>query len=610
MKTQDFMYEMQNTSAVFGRHGKCRVVFSGKQAYTDGDTINLPALPHGVTLTNEQVRIMRGYVDHEAGHLRHTDWNDAKKFFDQCKKDNMPLLKDVANVVEDIRIEDRVMQEYSGSKKNLSATAENIYKNYVDAIASGEMDLSNEALQVITALQIMGREDYAGEYSDKLMDILPEKIKEVASEFARMSRECETTQDAINLAKKIYEYINQFEDKTQQEQELPGNGDGEGTQAPDLDMDNLGDEPSRRSNSERDWSDSDQRDLVKASKSGSTKNIPKDAMPTRSQGRIKDSPEEDINGWPNLPEWKGDHNANYKVFSTERDEVFSRKSVNKRSCPRKEQFESVDPTPYNEKLGEMQSHVHVMKARLQRVLASKEARDWDAARQMGRLDSKRLTAAYNRSPSVYKVRKDREELDTAVHLMIDLSGSMHGQKAIMATKSVIAFAECLEGSPISYQISGFYNGRDVPGDHSGMYHRYEELNLFVFKGWRDRLHDVKPIVGSIEEFVGGNNSDQCAIEWAYQELRVQPNKRKVLMVFSDGHPACHTDYGRDSLVKNLRARIEELQKTNVECIGVGIHSEAVEEIYPRHALVTDLNDLSGVVFKQLSDVLLKGKVSL
>ncbi len=64
MKAHEFRHEMQQTAAVFGRQSNVKVTFSGDGAYTDGETVNIPSLPDQATLTDDQVRILRGYVDH------------------------------------------------------------------------------------------------------------------------------------------------------------------------------------------------------------------------------------------------------------------------------------------------------------------------------------------------------------------------------------------------------------------------------------------------------------------------------------------------------------------------------------------------------------------
>ena len=106
-----------------------------------------------------------------------------------------------------------------------------------------------------------------------------------------------------------------------------------------------------------------------------------------------------------------------------------------------------------------------------------------------------------------------------------------------------------------------------------------------------------------------------AVLWAAQELKTRPEKRKFLFVFSDGQPANSThnvryedEYG--VLTKALKEGIDTITKDGVECVGIGILTSHVEDIYPRSVTISNVKDLSGSTFTQLSNLLTGGKVRL
>ena len=80
MKSHDLVHEIQNTAAVFGRNKEVNVVFEGERAYTNGNEIVLPSLPGDLNFDKATSMVFRGYIDHEAGHVRHTDFEEEKKF--------------------------------------------------------------------------------------------------------------------------------------------------------------------------------------------------------------------------------------------------------------------------------------------------------------------------------------------------------------------------------------------------------------------------------------------------------------------------------------------------------------------------------------------------
>jgi cobaltochelatase CobT len=105
-----------------------------------------------------------------------------------------------------------------------------------------------------------------------------------------------------------------------------------------------------------------------------------------------------------------------------------------------------------------------------------------------------------------------------------------------------------------------------------------------------------------------NNADRDAILWALNTLRQRDEKRKVLMVLSDGHPANHTiDVSGAELTRHAREAVKWGTSKGIECVGIGIMSRAVSEIYPDHVVVQDINELSTTAFRKFTQILLRGK---
>lgn len=78
-------------------------------AMTNGKTIRLPALPLDEP---RLVPLVRGYIDHECGHIRATT-------FDVLAHENRPLVRALTNILEDVRIEKVMSDEYPGCRYNL-----------------------------------------------------------------------------------------------------------------------------------------------------------------------------------------------------------------------------------------------------------------------------------------------------------------------------------------------------------------------------------------------------------------------------------------------------------------------------------------------------------
>ncbi len=66
--TRAVMRSLPLVASVLGRKYGVKVEMGGAEAYTDGKTIHLPAMPSEVPDT--LLAMVRGFLDHEAGHVQ------------------------------------------------------------------------------------------------------------------------------------------------------------------------------------------------------------------------------------------------------------------------------------------------------------------------------------------------------------------------------------------------------------------------------------------------------------------------------------------------------------------------------------------------------------
>jgi cobalamin biosynthesis protein CobT len=86
-------------------------------------------------------------------------------------------------------------------------------------------------------------------------------------------------------------------------------------------------------------------------------------------------------------------------------------------------------------------------------------------------------------------------------------------------------------------------------------------------------------------------------------LRKRPEERKVLFVLSDGYPAHMSDASNTEIVRHCKEAIKTGKKDGIECIGIGICSDAVTKIYDQNVVVHDVAELSSSVFMTLTKLL-------
>lgn len=613
-KGHELVHEIQQTAAVFGRNQEATVVFEadGHQAATDGKEITLPSLPDNLEFNHEEVMTMRGLLDHEAGHLRHTNM-DAWQAFGETQSEQALA---IANCLEDIRIEDRIMKEYPGAQKNLTVMRE----------ASGEKELeylkaNEEMFTTITAPAIQnaiiraGTREYTGANNEAMWDMTPDRFKAWGTKFSEEAKACKNVEEVLNLALAIEKLLEESS-TNQPPKPMPEDGEDDSSGA-GLD----GNPADFKFDKDGDYTEGKPRRDRKST--GKLKDKQGNPMLDGPIESVKEALQSKVDKYMKEVKPTG---TDYRILTDRYDEVFSKTSTNKRKDRRKKLLEETPAVDYEKAKSNLGGLVNTMKAKLRRALMAKESRDWDFAREFGKLDTRRLVAGSLGSPTVYKQRKERMEMDTAVHFLIDLSGSMGGEKIRVATDATIAFAECLEGTQIRYQISGFDNSGNPGGNYYNLvdnarrsrskYHRIEPLNLFKFKEFGQSLQLSKGCIASIRYCASGNNSDRDAVIWAYHELLQRPEKRKILFVLSDGQPANETinvtdGYSeRGPLVKGLKNAIDECGQNGVECVGIGILTDHVKTIYPKSVSIKKVEDLSGAIFNQLSNLLTGGKVRL
>jgi cobalamin biosynthesis protein CobT len=101
-----------------------------------------------------------------------------------------------------------------------------------------------------------------------------------------------------------------------------------------------------------------------------------------------------------------------------------------------------------------------------------------------------------------------------------------------------------------------------------------------------------------------NNVDGECVEIAGMRVLRRKEKGKILIVLSDGNPACYTsDY--DGLNMHLKKTVENMTRAGVNMIGIGIESSAVTDFYPKSMVINNVNDLPPLIMRELRLLLAK-----
>jgi cobalamin biosynthesis protein CobT len=598
MKTDLFQHEVTQTSAVFGRKSDVKVVFEGDGARTDHQTIQLPSLPLGVEIDDKSQKIIRGYSDHEAGHVRHTD----RKVIEANEKLLLanPKLHQVWNALEDVWLERRVIDEYPGAVENIRETAASVDGAALRQFKEGDEVWKDDKFVAPAAITWEGRRDYGHEEGKRCLERVSDEVRAHAAVWVQALDACRNTADVMELAKWVHGELAEPLPETPKMPPPPG-GKGEGGKK--------------------------KEDKGKKPEGGKPGDEPGEAEHKpggRPDGEhmkfdMKDAVESEVKG---LVE-KGGRGA-YRPYSLAGDKFHTRFDASDKYAPSQSygpQMRAIaqdKPNRYQQRLADVSGNLNVVRRKLERSLMAKMNRSWSGGHVHGRLDAKRLVSAYRGGETVYKLRDPAPELDTAVSILVDLSGSMRCDKADLAANVCVVLAEVLSKSGVPFEITGFNNQSDpvlvdkrgvrkkghwsdVEHAHPG-FDRYEPLDIYVFKAFDERFSEAKPYIAQIDRWADGNNSDSEALLMVVPRLEARHEKRKVFMVLSDGLPEF---YGKsDKGARHLKQVVDGMQARGIECIGIGIRSEAVSRYYPRYVVVNRLEDLGKHAVDQLAKVLL------
>ena len=253
--------------------------------------------------------------------------------------------------------------------------------------------------------------------------------------------------------------------------------------------------------------------------------------------------------------------------------------------------------------------------RLQRLLLAQSERYWEYELEEGLINNARLPQAVIAPdfPYLYKQERVSPERETIVTLLIDNSGSMRGRPITIAALSADLLARTLERCGVKVEILGFTT-REWRGGDSRKYWmqhgkpllpgRLNDLRHIIYKAANQPLGRTRRNLAlMLKEGILKENIDGEALLWAYQRLMARPERRRILMVISDGAPVDDSTLSLNSgdyLDRHLREVIAMIQtRSPVELLAIGIGHDVSR--YYRHAVtINDVDQLGETMLREMT----------
>jgi cobalamin biosynthesis protein CobT len=279
--------------------------------------------------------------------------------------------------------------------------------------------------------------------------------------------------------------------------------------------------------------------------------------------------------------------------------------------------------PLDEQTRKMTS---VMRKDIERMMAA-QARVFNyGGQRSGRLNGPALHKITAGDGRLFTKREEIRAKDTAVSLLIDCSGSMRGTKMATAATAAYAMATTLEAVNIPCEVLGFtaaWGHMSSPisprvlnkvrsmfqedARKTGVqYHRVDPLYISILKEWHERLGaDQKARFAALrsEQEHLCENVDGESLDIAAQRISMRKEKRKVILVFSDGAPSA--GYLAKNLDIHLRQVAKRVQASGIDLVGIGIEDRNVERFYDNSIVLRSANELPAAVMNELKKILTK-----
>jgi cobaltochelatase CobT len=238
--------------------------------------------------------------------------------------------------------------------------------------------------------------------------------------------------------------------------------------------------------------------------------------------------------------------------------------------------------------------------------------EYDASR--GILDRKKIVRIVTspQNDDIWVNNKSYDYHDTCLTILLDNSGSMRGQPILMSALACEIIAEILEKFSIKTEIIGFTTADWKGGRVKKLWEssgrspnpgRLNELRHIIYKHFNQNFKKAKTNLGlMLKEGILKENIDGEALLFARSRLMQQSEKRKILMVISDGTPvddSTNSANDHDILIDHLHHVIKKIEKgKKIEIVGVGI-GHATDEFYRNSTMIRSLDELGDAMISKI-----------
>lgn len=577
----------------------------------DGYVLQVPFSPY---MTEEQWRYLRGYIDHECGHVKFTDFETYANMYRsvvadclQYKPGASVTLKDflhdyasmVVNILEDVRIERLMGIDFPGSRTNLNTLSEYLFKDCCSvSMMMGEgmagrlysllfmrvRSLINPALEEPAQLL----------YDDTKADVLVEDYTEYTRHLDAVWGIGDIFVQDWNVERAVREFIRivieVLEDYTNTAQGTNSNGTSSGDTSDSSSGDTGDSSAGDTGDSSKNANASRKKSVVISTMAVSAMSSDLYDMQRDDKGNIRRRFLDAVRAMTDSLE---DNNQISDADLAFMDSMFSHTAERLDKLLDKHKMDALaDGKPVYitdrshvhalspEQRGDMDVVMYNLYGRLADVLQTMTLVRHSTGLCGARLDAHVLHRASVGDGRIFSKKVQRLRRVTEVALLFDASGSMgvneygKSNNNEMAQCMALGCLKALRALPgVKSSLSGFSNGE-----------------MFVMSDYGAPVHEV------ILSAVGGTPLGASLVELTSQ-FSDGPDVRRIILFFTDGFP---DNVGSVTMALNLAKR------SGIEVYGIGLQTKAINTFMDsdHSIIVNSIHELAG----GMCDMLRKGMV--
>jgi nitric oxide reductase activation protein len=539
-------------AAAYGEKFGVKVLIQGQDAFTDGERIVIPTAnpddPH-------YQQIAWGYLAHEAAHIRHTNFDMVQK------ASSKPIRKALLNIIEDVRIENELAKDYPGTRRSISQVIEYMVDTQQMCVPEQLEPASNLQAWLLFRLRchFLGQKALTPLYQavdERVRQLFPAAAMSRLSAMLTAVPSLASTGEVLKLVDAIVAMLEEESRPPQDESDADSGND-------------IGQDASNDSNNSSD----SQTPETGSSATG-------DAAET---GDSDNSDQAD-----NLRQALGASAAQFEpdtfaqVAEVLSEQAEGHQGVSPLSLPQAEQAMLGDEAILTLSASESAQ----IRARLRGMVQSSQDNRNHAKRHGLRVATHRLAASQAGESRLFIQRQPRIAPNAAVHLLVDISGSMgkpigEGNRKYfhVANEAALALAMALEGIPGVVPAVSYF-----PGIH-------QEVSIALLP-----KQSVRHRAACFDQKPRGCTPMAQAMWFAANSLLAQKQKRKLMIVLTDGDP---DDWAATHDI------VDRCRRSGFELLGIGIQTRSVEKFFPQSIVINDVKDLKRELFEVTQQLLIQ-----